>query len=310
MSHDDPRSHPLPGSSEHVSRRVSQCVISFGSNLGERREVLAAAARRVASSSLIESEFRTSRLFETPPIGGPGGQSQFLNAIAAFDTTASAREVLAFLQQVENELGRTRRLRWDARVIDLDVVLHGQLVGGGNSLVVPHPRYTARQFVLQPACDVAAEFQDPRFGWTIAQLTKHLTEGIPSLALVTGELKTRRALCEALADQVSVEVFHDVIDPTDQPWICDHLPDLPKDPRRALPDRCMPRLLVRLHRSTEGSRWPAPHQMWPSGWSWPEYRLEIDDFDWAVSELAAAFESMRCRVDPVSESGDWFERQA
>ncbi|MEO1526272.1 MAG: 2-amino-4-hydroxy-6-hydroxymethyldihydropteridine diphosphokinase [Planctomycetota bacterium] len=309
MNSNDPLAHPLPGSSHHVSTRVSQCVISFGSNLGERREVLATAARRIAESTLIHSEFRASRLFETPPIGGPGGQSQFLNAVAAFETTASAREVLEMLQGVENELGRTRRQRWGARVIDLDVVLHGQLVGGASNLVVPHPRYTARQFVLRPACDVAADFQDPRFGWTIRDLAEHLAAGTPSLALVTGELETRRALCEALAKRSEVRIFEGRIDSTEvagQPWVCDHLPELPEDARRRMHDASLPRLFVRIHRSTDESRWPAPHQMWPSGWSWPEYRLEIDDFDWAVSELAAAFDSMRCDVTPVTAAGDWF----
>ncbi len=87
-----------------------------------------------------------SRLFETPPIGGPAGQEPFLNAVAAFDTDASARQILELLQQTEQRLGRTRNLRWDSRSIDLDVVLHGELVGGGTGLIVPHPRYTARQF--------------------------------------------------------------------------------------------------------------------------------------------------------------------
>ena len=46
-----------------------------------------------------------------------------------------------------------------------------------SSLIVPHPRYTARQFVLQPACDVAAHYRDPRFGWTLERLARHLREG-------------------------------------------------------------------------------------------------------------------------------------
>ena len=145
---------------------TAQCLISFGSNLGDRDRLIAEAAQQIAASG-VTAELRTSRLFETPPIGGPHGQEPFLNAVAAFDTRASAREILQLLQRVEQQLGRQRRRRWDARSIDLDVVLHGELVGGGTGLIVPHPRYTAREFVLEPACDVAAHYRDPRFGWTL-----------------------------------------------------------------------------------------------------------------------------------------------
>jgi 2-amino-4-hydroxy-6-hydroxymethyldihydropteridine diphosphokinase len=46
--------------------------------------------------------------------------------------------------------------------------------------------------------------------------------------------------------------------------------------------------------------------MWPSGWRWPEYRLEIDDLNWAVSEVASALASMRCPVKPVTNDGKWW----
>ena len=121
---------------------------------------------------------KASRLFETPPIGGPSGQEPFLNAVAAFETDASAREILDLLQQTEQRLGRTRNLRWDSRSIDLDVVLHGALVGGTSDLIVPHPRYTARQFVLKPACDVAADYRDPRFGWDLRTLSQHSNDDV------------------------------------------------------------------------------------------------------------------------------------
>ncbi len=323
----------------------SQCLISFGSNLGNRDAVIADAARAIIQAPFIET-FRTSRLFETPAIGGPGGQEPFLNAIAALDTRASAREILALLQSVEEQLGRQRKHRWGARSIDLDVVLHGELVGGGRGLIVPHPRYTARQFVLQPACDVAAEYRDPRFGWTLRQLTDHLSAGAPSLALIGGDLATRLKLCERLATEHGIRVFadRDLPEPmsvlgnvpaggvpfitsgdvqgssiglrrlvpdaihaaNDAPWVSAFVPPLPPldSPLTGAVD--VPRLVARLQWSTAETRWPAPHQMWPTTWQWPEYRLEIDDLDWTVGEIVSALDSMRCEVRPVTESGDWY----
>lgn len=319
----------------------AQCLISFGSNLGDRDAVIAEAARRVAASPLVE-QLAASRLFETPPIGGPGGQEPFLNAVAAFETDASAREVLVLLQDTEAELGRQRRHRWGARSIDLDVVLHGELVGGGTGLIVPHPRYTARQFVLQPACDVAPHYRDPRFGWTLQRLADHVSAGVASLALVGGDLATRDLVCERLRDEHGIRTFcggslaepigvlgnapvtaeepaggaderhtdnrEVAITPQgDAPWVSAFIPPLPPLDSDRTNRADVPRLVARLQWATPETRWPAPHQMWPSGWRWPEYRLEVDDIDWAVREVASALDSMRCPCRPVSPDGRWWQ---
>ncbi len=317
---------------------TAQCLISFGSNLGNRDAVIADAARLIGRAGLVHS-MRASRLFETPAIGGPGGQEPFLNAVAVFDTNHSARDVLMLLQEVEQQLGRQRQRRWGARSIDLDVVLHGDLVGGGRGLIVPHPRYTARQFVLQPACDVAANYRDPRFGWTLRQLTDHVSAGAASMSLVGGDLDTRERLCQQLADH-GVRVFADRDFPlpmtivgnapapandgslpaplarpiadaiqadVDTRWVSAFVPPLPAWDSPQTRSANVPRLVARMQWSTAETRWPAPHQIWPTHWQWPEYRLEIDDLQWAVGEVISALESMRCEVRPISEERDWWK---
>ncbi len=322
--------------SDSEQSRSSQCLISFGSNLGTRETLIAQAACHVAASPLVH-DFKASRLFETPPIGGPGGQEPFLNAVAAFETRSAARDILLLLQRIEDQLGRQRRRRWDARSIDLDVVLHGELVGGAVGLIVPHPRYTARQFVLQPACDVAANYRDPRFNWTLKRLADHLCEGVASLALVGGDVATREALCRGLETKHGIRTFaarplsdpmlvvgnapaavradsshrppdftEQIVVEGDQPWVSAFVPRLPPLDSEQSRAANVPRLIARIQSTTPETRWPAPHQMWPSGWRWPEYRLEVDDLDWAVNELASALDSMRCPVRPVTRDGDWW----
>ncbi|TWU38457.1 2-amino-4-hydroxy-6-hydroxymethyldihydropteridine diphosphokinase [Novipirellula artificiosorum] len=292
------------------NNKLAQCLVSFGSNLGDRDRVIAEAARRVARSPIVKS-FTASRLFETPPIGGPEGQEPFLNAVAAIDTAHSAREILGLLQGIEHDLGRQRRKRWDARSIDLDVVMHGQLVGAATALIVPHPRYTARQFVLQPACDVAEHYRDPRFGWTIRQLTTHLSAGSASMSLIGGDESTRQNLCKRLENDHGIRTFAAEIDLSglseSLPWISQTVPALPIDcPDRSTFAANLPRLIARMQWSTPATRWPAPHQIWPTGTRWPEYRLEIDDLAWAASEIASALDSMRCPVRPVTTDGKWY----
>jgi 2-amino-4-hydroxy-6-hydroxymethyldihydropteridine diphosphokinase len=329
----------------------THCLISFGSNLGDRDTVVARAAQLIDRSGIVAPAencptsppgggLRTSRLFETPPIGGPGGQSPFLNAVAAFATHCSAAEVLDVLQQTEHELGRKRENRWGARSIDLDVVLHGRLcgeapagrrgliggrgpVGASNALVVPHPRYTARKFVVLPACDVAADFCDPRFGWTLADLAAHLDAAPPSMALTGGDERLRQTICNRLHQEHGIQMTsadagshltatsQDSFDPT-QPWVS---PNVPRNLGEHLAEDIqyenyspvrLPRLIARIERTTEDTRWPAPHRIWPSGWRWPEYRLEVDDLDWAVGEMASALDSMRCEARPVTTDGNWW----
>lgn len=313
---------------------MAQCLVSFGANLGTRESAIAAAARELSAIPEV-ANFRASRLYETPPIGGPSGQDPFLNGVAAFDTTAGARRVLGWLQDLENRLGRVRDHRWAARSIDLDVVLHGNLIGGASDLTVPHPRYTARRFVLRPACDVAADYRDPRFGWTLRQLAEHLESGNASMALLGSDVATRAELCHRLSARFSICTFAENPLPTpmavignapagslqrvqptqstsgpmiavedDSPWVSAFVG--PLSIAEAGSDRNVPRLIARMQWTSPEQRWPAPHNIWPSTSGWPEYRLEVDDLDWAAGEVASALASMRCPIKPITDDGHWW----
>jgi len=318
---------------------MAQCLVSFGSNLGTRESAIVEAVRELSAITQI-SEFRVSRLYETPPIGGPSGQDPFLNGVAAFETQAGARQVLVWLQDLENRLGRKRERRWAARSIDLDVVLHGNLIGGASDLTVPHPRYTARRFVLRPACDVAADFRDPRFGWPLKQLAEHLEAGSASMALVGSDASTRAELCRQLSSRFHIRTFdaaplptpmavignapayspfpHEqpsvpstlppsgqvIVNEDDQPWVSAFVGPLEVD--LAGSQRNVPRLIARIQWTKPEERWPAPHNIWPSTCGWPEYRLEIDDLQWAAGELASALDSMRCPIKAITPDGKWW----
>jgi 2-amino-4-hydroxy-6-hydroxymethyldihydropteridine diphosphokinase len=99
---------------------------------------------------------RSSRVYETEPVGGPP-QPEYLNAVVEVETELSARALLAACGAVEDELGRVRAERWGPRTIDVDVLTFGEDEIDEPGLTVPHPRMHERAFVLVPLLELDAD---------------------------------------------------------------------------------------------------------------------------------------------------------
>jgi 2-amino-4-hydroxy-6-hydroxymethyldihydropteridine diphosphokinase len=146
--------------------------VALGSNLGERRGHLDFAVSRLGT---FLSSLRVSRYYETDPVGVPDSQSLFLNAAAIGDTTFEPREALSALLAIEAERGRQRPYPNAARTLDLDLVLFGDHTIDEPDLVVPHPRFRERRFVLEPLAEIAPEMIDPVTGLTVGELFARMT---------------------------------------------------------------------------------------------------------------------------------------
>jgi len=133
-----------------VSVRAS---IGLGGNLGDVRQRLEAAIARLAGEPGLALAGR-SRFYRTPP-WGPVPQPDFVNAAIAVDTTLSPHALLDVLLETERAFGRVRDgERWGPRTLDLDLLLHGDLVLADDRLSLPHPRIAERAFVLLPLADL------------------------------------------------------------------------------------------------------------------------------------------------------------
>jgi 2-amino-4-hydroxy-6-hydroxymethyldihydropteridine diphosphokinase len=146
-----------------------RAYIALGSNLGDRQGYLDRALRALQEHPGI-SVTRVSSFYETEPVGGPPGQGDYLNAAAEIDTDLSPAELMRALLDIEKGLGRVRGERHAPRTIDLDLLLHGDLVVEEPDLQVPHPRMHDRSFVLEPLAEIAAEAVHPVLKKSIAQL--------------------------------------------------------------------------------------------------------------------------------------------
>lgn len=131
-----------------------RAFLGLGSNLGDRLANLERAVRSLDASAAI-TVVRTSRVYETAPVGPP--QPDYLNAVVEVATTLTARELLERCLAVEAEMGRARRERWGPRVIDVDVLTYDDARIDEPDLVVPHPRMHERAFVLVPLLELAAD---------------------------------------------------------------------------------------------------------------------------------------------------------
>jgi 2-amino-4-hydroxy-6-hydroxymethyldihydropteridine diphosphokinase len=152
-----------------------RAYLGIGSNEGDRHSNLLRAVDRLRERGDV-SVARVSSFLENPPVGGPAGQGMYLNAVVAIDTALTPRRLLAACKQVEGEFGRASTVRWGPRVIDLDILLYGDLVVGEPDLEIPHPRMHERTFVLIPLAEIDTEVRHPVLGLTAGRLLSRLVE--------------------------------------------------------------------------------------------------------------------------------------
>lgn len=151
---------------------MTPVAIALGSNVGDREQHLNDA---ISSLGAFVSNIHLSRFFETEPVDMAGPQRHVINAAATGETTLRARDLLQLMLDIEDHLGRTRPHPGAARTVDLDLILYGSsVIDDRPTLIVPHPRFRERRFVLEPLADVAADWTDPVTGLTIAQLLENL----------------------------------------------------------------------------------------------------------------------------------------
>jgi 2-amino-4-hydroxy-6-hydroxymethyldihydropteridine diphosphokinase len=151
---------------------VNTAYLGLGSNLGDRRQHLAEAVRRLYAGPALQV-VKVSSVYESSPVGVTT-QPDFLNLAAQVTTTHTPKELLAECLRIETELGRVRRERWGPRTIDIDLLLYGDVRIDDESLTVPHSRMRERSFVLTPLAEIAPGLK--LAGKTIGELAAALGE--------------------------------------------------------------------------------------------------------------------------------------
>jgi len=134
--------------------------LGLGSNLQQPVEQLKLALLKLASLSRMQI-LSTSSFYRTPPWGDEQ-QDDFINAVVKIETSLDPMALLRDTQSIENAMGRQRGdRRWGPRVIDIDLLLYGDLEYQSDALVLPHPRMHERAFVLVPLSELDQSLMIP-----------------------------------------------------------------------------------------------------------------------------------------------------
>jgi 2-amino-4-hydroxy-6-hydroxymethyldihydropteridine diphosphokinase len=146
---------------------MANVILSIGSNIEPRAQHLKDAVRELKKHLEVKA---VSSLYESEAVGFEG--DAFLNAAVWVVTDVSAMEVLNILQQIENKGGRVRSSDsgYTSRTIDLDLIFYDAQIIVTSELMVPHPRFALRKFVLVPVCELIPEWIDPISQLSISDL--------------------------------------------------------------------------------------------------------------------------------------------
>ncbi len=139
---------------------AKRVYLSLGSNVGERAQNLERAVEALEQDEI--HLIARSSVYETEP-QDMTEQAWFLNVVVECETRYFPLQLLSTLQKIEKELGRVRSgaVPRGPRVIDIDVLLFGNVVMNTPKLTIPHPRMLVRRFVLAPLLEIASELKHP-----------------------------------------------------------------------------------------------------------------------------------------------------
>ena len=161
-------------------------VLGLGSNLGDAhrdsRRIVLEAIKALAE---FITELRCASLYETEPMYVTD-QGRFINTAISGHFSGSPRELLDRINSIEGQFGRDRssEQRWGARLLDIDILLFGELIMNEPDLIIPHPRLKERRFALQPLLELLPDAKEPGSGLSYENICRALPDqGVNSIIL-------------------------------------------------------------------------------------------------------------------------------
>lgn len=163
---------PFKDVSVTIHRAWKKAYISFGSNMGDSKEIIDNAINTMHKDNGIRI-IKQSDIIKTTSYGGVE-QDDFLNGCLEIETFYNPFRLLEFLHSIENAAGRVRTIHWGPRTLDLDILLYDNMIINSEKLTIPHPDMQNRTFVLEPLCEIAPYAYNPIYNKTAIQMLNDL----------------------------------------------------------------------------------------------------------------------------------------
>ncbi len=152
---------------------MEKIYLSLGSNKGDKIENIESAIKKINRAGI--NILNISPKYITEP-WGKKDQNEFLNCALEIESGLSPWKLLSIFKQIESSLGKKIIERWGERTIDIDIIFYGNKNIYEKNLIIPHPRFHLRKFVLIPLCDISCEIIDPLSKKTIKELLNSVND--------------------------------------------------------------------------------------------------------------------------------------
>lgn len=141
---------------------LTEVYVGLGGNIGNPRHTLSEALKILQAHNAIY-DLKTSRFYKTSPVS-PLPQNHFVNGVCRFMTSLTPHTLLKVLQEIEQQLGKKPKLKEEPRAIDCDILLFGSQSISTPELVIPHPLWRERLFVIIPLYELTKTVNLPGRG--------------------------------------------------------------------------------------------------------------------------------------------------
>jgi 2-amino-4-hydroxy-6-hydroxymethyldihydropteridine diphosphokinase len=155
---------------------MATLYLLLGANLEDPKKQLAAAVQAIQEQ--IGKIVQQSSIYITESWGTEEKQPDYLNQVLAVQSEWSAQEVLQKTQRIEEKLGRVRHKKWEARVIDIDILFYEDAIIDLPNLKIPHPLFQERNFAMVPMNEIAPNYIHPVFNKNITELLRESSDDL------------------------------------------------------------------------------------------------------------------------------------
>lgn len=153
---------------------MNKAYILLGTNMGNKMAHLQMAIEQMNLQNILLVQ--QSNIYKTAAWGNTE-QDDFYNQVIEVATELSAEILLQTLLEIETKMGRTRNQKWEARIIDLDILYFNNEIIDTEKLKVPHPYLHVRRFTLIPLNEIAANYIHPIFNKINSELLANCSDG-------------------------------------------------------------------------------------------------------------------------------------